>query len=213
MTPPSAKVYPENQEKVCTLCFASLRLNNFGKSANGRFGRHSQCRECRKIRKGEPRKSYYIIPIEERFWKYVQKTDTCWIWIGARLSKNGYGVLGKTEQGEDQSIYRNVTTHRFSWELHFGMIPEGLLVCHHCDNPPCVNPSHLFLGTDQDNVDDMFRKGREPHRNTKLRPADIPPIRQMLARGDRPVDIAILFGVNRTTICDVRSGRRWAKIV
>jgi hypothetical protein len=88
---------------------------------------------------------------EWRFWKYVNKTDGCWLWTGA-IGGSGYGLLGVEN--------RNVPAHRLSWQIHNGPIPDGLLVCHTCDNPPCVNPAHLWLGTNLDNARDKMAKGR-----------------------------------------------------
>ena len=84
-----------------------------------------------------------------RFWSRVIKTDTCWIWDSARTAA-GYGDF--TLEGQVR------TAHRYSWELAHGPIPEGMFICHHCDNPPCVRPDHLFLGTHQDNMDDAKAK-------------------------------------------------------
>lgn len=92
--------------------------------------------------------------VVERFWSKVKKTDSCWIWTGGHL-KHGYGMIraGGTE-------HRRLGAHRVSWMIHHNEIPNGLYVLHHCDNPPCVNPAHLFLGTHLDNVRDMHQKGR-----------------------------------------------------
>ena len=92
------------------------------------------------------------IPVEERFWKFVDKSTDCWIWRGA--SEGRYGLIGIGGSGNMDYA------HRVSWKLNFGNIPSGLFVLHKCDNSLCVNPSHLFLGTHQDNMDDMKRKGR-----------------------------------------------------
>jgi len=103
-----------------------------------------------------------ITPIMERFMSKVQKTDDCWIWIGSH-NNHGYGKMMYPRKGE--FIY----AHRLSYILHKGEIPDGLLVLHKCDNPLCVNPSHLFLGTQLDNVHDAIHKGRlDPSKCGKL---------------------------------------------
>lgn len=79
----------------------------------------------------------------------------CWLWTGA-INNKGYGTLSRQVNKKTQLTY----AHRFSWEHHTGPIPEGMCVCHKCDVPCCVNPDHLFLGTRQDNSDDMVAKGR-----------------------------------------------------
>jgi hypothetical protein len=90
-------------------------------------------------------------PAEERFWRNVDKTGECWTWTGGRAI-DGYGSFYADGAG--------IAAHRFSYQLHNGPIPAGLVICHRCDNPPCVRPDHLFLGTQLDNVRDMFSKDR-----------------------------------------------------
>lgn len=92
-------------------------------------------------------------PLADRFWPRVDTSggpDACWEWTRGR-DPHGYGRFATPNSD---------LAHRASWELHNGPIPAGLNVLHHCDNPPCVNPRHLFLGTQKDNVDDMVAKGR-----------------------------------------------------
>ena len=93
--------------------------------------------------------------LEERFWEKVNKTIDCWEWIGA-IDRHGYGKFSIK--------YKKYIAHRISWELHNGKIPKGICVLHRCDNRKCMNPEHLWLGTQQDNSDDMIRKGRSANR-------------------------------------------------
>ncbi len=93
-------------------------------------------------------------PLEERFWASVDREGNmggCWMWRGAKTSY-GYGKM--------RDHYKHVGTHRVSYMLNIGPIPIGMHVLHKCDNPACVNPSHLFLGTQSDNMKDMFKKKR-----------------------------------------------------
>lgn len=94
--------------------------------------------------------------LDERFWEKVVKTEGgCWNWTASTRHK-GYGAFVYEKNG----VVVQGRAHRYSWELHCGDIPDGMFVLHRCDNPACVNPEHLFLGTNQDNVNDMMRKGR-----------------------------------------------------
>lgn len=93
----------------------------------------------------------------ERFWAKVDKSGDCWLWTAG--TRGSYGRFSLEIINSEKQ--KQVPAHRFSYELHFGEIPEGLLVCHECDVKVCVNPEHLFLGTNQDNTDDMITKGRK----------------------------------------------------
>jgi hypothetical protein len=92
-------------------------------------------------------------PIEVRFWSKVEKRgpDECWPWTAGK-NRGGYGLFGVNR--------KSTLAHRFAWEQLNGPIPDGMFVCHHCDNPPCCNFSHLFLGSNQENVQDSANKGR-----------------------------------------------------
>lgn len=134
----------------------------------------------------------------------------CRVFNGTRDVK-GYGVL---KVGRDKMR----RAHRVAWEAHFGPIPEGLFVCHHCDNPPCVDIGHLFLGTHRDNMADMIRKGRadnqiaNPH-NAKLNPAAVLEIRARADEGEPYDVIGADFGVTAENIYRIVRGKSWAHVV
>ena len=97
----------------------------------------------------------YMKSLRERFFKKFKKTKGCWVWKGA-VSNHRYGAI-IDEPGPNRMM---LGAHRVSWSIHNGSIPKGIFVCHKCDNPPCVRPSHLFLGTNSDNMTDKIKKAR-----------------------------------------------------
>ncbi len=162
----------------------------------------------------------------QRFMANVKKCDNgCWEWQGVRGS-TGYGRLRVNKQ--------TIWTHRLSWSLHYGNIPIGLYVLHRCDNPPCVNPDHLFLGTQHDNMQDAAVKGRivssfgdqngtrlhpetvrrgEKNPAAKLTTENVVEIRQIY--GNRKMTYEQLgnaFNVNPATICRIIKRKKWKHV-
>jgi hypothetical protein len=139
-------------------------------------------------------------PVEQRFWKYVQKTENCWLWIGAK-GADGYGLI----RNDKKYLSR---AHRLVWEINNGQIPKGMLVCHRCDNRACVRPDHLFLGTPKDNTQDMMRKGREAFGALrKLTFEQAREIRKLHSKDKlSPRTLANRYGVRRSVIYRVLEG-------
>jgi len=145
------------------------------------------------------------IPLEIRFWAKVQKTEGCWLWAGARKGK-GYGHIwvGGHMQG----------AHKVSWKMVHGEIPEGLFVLHSCDNPDCVNPEHLFIGTSQDNSSDMVTKQRqccgEACYNVKLTKRQVLEIRTSPLINAR---LAEIYSVSFQQISRIKKGLEWRGVL
>jgi hypothetical protein len=137
----------------------------------------------------------------EWFWAKLSPPtpDGCREWTGYRMH-HGHGRL----MGPDGHLE---LAHRVAWKLTFGPIPDGMFVCHHCDNGACCESSHLFLGTNADNMADMVSKGRGRNRNGKIPDAMKDEIRGRLAAGERVVDIAAITGVSRQSVSAIKNGR------
>ena len=157
---------------------------------------------CRAYRPLEPMKKRDVI---ERFWSKVDTSGECWEWT-ATINETGYGLFfdGK----------RLAKAHRISWNIHFGEIPTGLFVCHHCDNRKCVRPDHLFLGTAKDNSRDMCLKQRqasgERTARARLTAIEVKEIRRIRELGLFSVrETAQKYGVKPRTIRDVTSRKTW----
>lgn len=142
---------------------------------------------------------------EEKLQRYNVAESGCWEWAGAK-DRDGYGVFGHHRN-------KQVRAHRASYEVHFGSIQDGALVCHSCDNPSCINPEHLFLGSPLDNTRDMIAKGRrqtpstgESHPNSKLTAQQVSAIRNRRALGEKLVNLATEFGVTFQHISALTTG-------
>jgi uncharacterized protein YerC len=146
---------------------------------------------------------------EEKFWAQVEKTDACWNWTSGK-DRNGYGSFRGKAGGR---VYQRA--HRFAYALIHGDIPSGMCVCHSCDNPPCVNPEHLFLGTDGDNMNDKISKGR--HRAAFGEDAGKAILTESQVRAilidPRPhTAIAADYGVKGATISSIKCRVSWSHI-
>lgn len=163
-----------------------------------------------------------FVPPMERFWLYVDRGDECWEWTGDRDSR-GYGRFHSVSTRTEQA-------HRLSFEIAFGPIPAGLCVCHACDNPSCVRPSHLFLGTHQENIADAVSKGRMnlgarngwatvPERmRTRRPPVHVSPekvaeLRRLFASGKTMGQIARQLGLSTSGVSRILNGQRHARRV
>jgi DNA-binding XRE family transcriptional regulator len=136
----------------------------------------------------------------ERFWAKVKKSDGCWLWTASTQGKYGQFHVAVGES--------RAHAHRFSWELHFGGIPDGMYVCHKCDTPRCVRPDHLFLGTSADNTIDMCHKERSTRKLNAAKAREIlnkyresPTITQE--------EVARQYGIDRSTVSLIVHGKLW----
>lgn len=162
-----------------------------------------------------------------RFMEKVREDAGCWIWTGAK-DRKGYGKfsIGNSRMADGKRRNSMVSAHRVSYELFIGPIPEGQgfhgsCVLHRCDNPACVNPAHLFIGSNADNVRDMDLKGRRitktrlgsAHHNAVLDEQKVAEIYQMAIHRLKPqLQIARQFGVCLSTVSHIKTGRLWSHV-
>lgn len=148
----------------------------------------------------------------DRFFSNIKKEEGgigCWVWTGL-ASKQGYGRMTIKK--------RQKLAHRYSWEIHIGEIPDEMFVCHRCDNPTCVNPDHLFVGSRADNVKDMHEKNRNrddrgsKHPMAKLNEDKVIQIRKKINNGDRQIDLAKEYDVHPMTISNIKNRKKWKHI-
>lgn len=151
-----------------------------------------------------------MIP-EKHFWPHVKKGDVndCWEWQ-SEISAKGYGRVSR-------HCGTRSNAHRVSWIIHYGEIQGNLFVCHKCDNRRCVNPSHLFLGTNNDNMQDKIKKGRsfvlscEDHPRAKLTGHDVREIRRLI-KTTTTAELAAYFGISQSTVRNIVSGKTWKNL-
>lgn len=150
------------------------------------------------------------IRTRENFWSKVDKSGDCWEWLASK-TMHGYGRFAINR--------KPVSAHRVVWLLTYGEIPEGLSVCHRCDNPACVRPEHLFLGTHLDNMTDMYTKKRRPpnlgtkNGRSKLSEKQVEQIRAMyVPRKMSYPKIAKLFGISRWQVSKIILRKDWTHV-
>lgn len=153
----------------------------------------------------------HTIALVHRFWRNVDMSGDCWVWTGMRHPQ-GYGVISVNG--------RQVRAHRVAYELEVEPIPSGAMVNHHCDNPPCVRPDHLYIGDAKTNARDMWARGRAcmhppqvgsgfAHPRSKLTPEQLAEIRSAVAAGESRTSVAGRIGVHRTTVAKAFDGRSY----
>lgn len=195
--------------KSCSKCNIDKPFSFFPFSKRREDGREITCRECRNSKRRKTRDFLQSDITDKRiktFFSYVQQTDKCWNWTKNTLPR-GYGLFFLAG--------KNILAHRFSFLYHFGCLPNELHVCHECDNPKCVNPTHLFLGTDKDNLQDMARKGvrkGEKHAITKLTNENVFHIKELLRDGISYDEIAKIYNTSRGIVYNIKIGLTWTHI-
>lgn len=154
-----------------------------------------------------PRRGPKPEPLSERFWEKVKIAgpNDCWLWM-AGTQRNGYGNVVFDNK------FRSVA-HRAAWLLTYGSLPKNKNILHKCDVRNCVNPRHLWVGTQKDNMRDMVAKGRSsPEKRSHLTVEDVKKIRLARKKGELPASIAKKYRLNVTHVSQIISGHRWGHV-
>ena len=185
----------EGTKSVCSVCGSDFYV-----PPSHRRNDQACSRKCRSVRQVQRQTK----DLQTRFWAKVDKSGDCWVWT-ASLLKTGYGCIRI-----NKTTFR---AHRIAYEIAVGPIPDGALLRHTCDNPKCVNPSHLLPGTHKDNVQDALERGQmkrgEEAPNAKLSALEVETIRAKLAEGVEGRTLARQFDVSEATISVIKNRKRW----
>lgn len=190
------KYYRQYEERSCSICgepFTTRKDNKARMCSRKCYGKYLSTR----------------MTVEERFMSKVQKTEQCWLWIGKK-AKGGYGSFSANG--------KSYIAHRFYYSLINGHIPDDIKACHKCDNPPCVNPDHIFLGTQSENLQDAVQKGRRRTRGedngfSKLTTQQVIEIRRSYSSGSMiKAEIARKFNTSKTNVTRIINRESWTHI-
>lgn len=190
--------YTNNHTKVIIIC---KEHGEFRQRPNGHIDQRQGCPKCAGL----------SFTLEERFWSFIEKGESCWKWKGSK-NRCGYGMIG-----EGRKV---VYAHDLSYRLHYGEIPATdnylgrMYILHKCDNPECTNPEHLFAGTQTDNMRDMSSKGRstsgEKSYSAKLTWEDAKKIREMWKSGQYTQRLlSEMFDIDRSSISNIVNNKQW----
>lgn len=187
-------------EKICAQCGSTFRKDPRNSWRYWIERAKFCCQQCAGEAERQ-RKAMIRKPLEDAFYSFVDKSGDCWLWTGA-IDRDGYGAFTYLKTSH--------RAHRLSLQLSGEIVPKGAVVCHDCDNPTCVNPSHLYVGTHQSNMDDAVARDRNV-RGERCWSAKLTDDEVILIRASKATDerLAAKYGVSRSNISMIRSRRTW----